>query len=189
MTETLPAETTARRTAALVEYGIAAAVGALLATAALIPVPGYSWIALACFAAAAVAIAVVDVRTNLLPNRYTGPLALAAALQATAVATQRLDPWVAVVAAAAAAVVFLAYTAMGMAGWFGFGDTKFAGALALLAGTFAGWLAIYLVPLAVLISAAERAVRMTAGRSRKAHAHGPAIAIAAIAIAIAGIMA
>lgn len=53
---------------------------------------------------------------------------------------------------------------------------------------FAGWFAIYLVPLAVLISAAERAVRMAAGRGRTAHAHGPAIAAAALIVTVVGII-
>lgn len=170
------------------EYVGAVVGGALLAALALSGVPGYAWIALACFTAAGAAIAAVDARTRRLPNRFTGPYALAALLQAIAVSIAAEDSWILVVSAAAAAVVFLGYALMGMAGWFGFGDAKFAGAAALIAGVFAGWFTIYLVPLAVLLSAGERLVRMAAGRGRTAHAHGPAIAAAALIVTVTGIL-
>lgn len=184
VTEEMPAT---RSRSPIREYAAAAGCGAILAALALAGVPGYSWIALTCFTAAGAAIASVDVRTRRLPNRYTGPYALAALIQAIAVSIRAADAWIFVVAVTAAAVVFLAYVAMGMAGWFGFGDAKFAAATTLFAGIFAGWFAIYLVPLAVLLSAAERAVRMAAGRGRTAHAHGPAIAAAALIVAAVGI--
>lgn len=171
------------------EYAGATVGGTLLAALALTGVPGYPLIALSCFTAAGAAIAVVDVRTRRLPNRYTGPYALAGALQASAVTIAAADPWILVMAVATAAAVFLAYAMMGMAGWFGFGDAKFAGAAALFASVFAGWFAIYLVPLAVLLSAGERLARMAAGRGRTAHAHGPAIAAAAMIVTAAGILA
>lgn len=169
-------------------YAIAGVSGAVLASVAFLNVQVYAWVALACFTVAAAAIAAVDVRTQLLPNRFTGPLAAAAGVQIAAVGVQQMDQWIPLGAVVAAAVVFAAYVAMGMAGWFGFGDAKFAAALALFAGIFAGWFAIYAVPLAVLISGAERAVRIARGGDRRAHAHGPAIAIAAIAVAAVGII-
>lgn len=181
--------TDARARSPLREYVVAAVAGAFLAGLALAGIPGYPWIALACFTAASSAIAGVDVRTKRLPNRYTGPYALAGALQAAAVSISTADPWILVIAVAAAAMVFLAYAMMGMAGWFGFGDAKFAGAVTLFAGVFSGWFAIYLVPLAVLLSAGERLVRIAAGRGRAAHAHGPAIAAAALIVAAVGILA
>lgn len=67
------------------EYVGAAIGGTLLAVLALAGVTGYPWIALASFTAAGVVIALVDIRTRRLPNRYTGPYALAGALQAAAV--------------------------------------------------------------------------------------------------------
>lgn len=168
---------------------VAAIIGGLiLAAIAYLNVQIYAWVALACFAAAAAAIAAIDVRTRLLPNRFTGPLAVAAAVQVCAMSLQQMDLWIALGAAVAAAVVFAAYVAMGMVGWFGFGDAKFAAALALFAGIFAGWFAIYAVPLAVLLSGAERAIRIARGGDRRAHAHGPAIAIAAIAVGAIGIV-
>ncbi|WP_454115824.1 prepilin peptidase [Microbacterium aurum] len=170
------------------EYVGAAIGGTLLAVLALAGVTGYPWIALASFTAAGVVIALVDIRTRRLPNRYTGPYALAGALQAAAVSIVAADPWILIVSIAAAATVFLAYALMGMAGWFGFGDAKFAGAVALFASVFAGWFAIYLVPLAVLLSAGERLARIAAGRGRTAHAHGPAIAAAALVVTAAGIL-
>ncbi len=170
------------------EYATAGTGGVLLAALALAGVPGYPWIAIFCFTAAGVAIAAVDARTRRLPNRYTGPYALAGLLQAIAVSIMAADPWILVVSVAAAAAVFLAYAMMGMAGWFGFGDAKFAGAAALFAGVLAGWFAIYLVPLAVLVSAGERLGRMTTGRGRTAHAHGPAIVTAALIVTAAGIL-
>ncbi|WP_234058066.1 prepilin peptidase [Microbacterium sp. NFH-22A-Y] len=170
------------------EYVGATIGGTLLAVLALASVPGYPWIALAGFTAAGAAIAVVDVRTRRLPNRHTGPYALAGALQAAAVSIATADLWILVVAVATAATVFLAYALMGMAGWFGFGDAKFAGAVALFASVFAGWFAIYLVPLAVLLSAGERLARIAAGRGRTAHAHGPAIAAAALIVTAVGIL-
>lgn len=170
------------------EYVGATVGGTLLAVLALAGIPGYPWIALASFTVAGAVIAVVDVRTRRLPNRYTGPYALAGALQAAAVSIATADPWIFIVSIAAAAAVFLAYAFMGMAGWFGFGDAKFAGAVALFASVFAGWFAIYLIPLAVLLSAGERLARMAAGRGRTAHAHGPAIAAAALIVTVAGIL-
>lgn len=169
-------------------YAAAVIGGLLLASVAYLNVQIYAWVALVGFALAAAMIAGVDVRTRLLPNRFTGPLAVAAGLQVAVMSAQQMDPWIAVGAVVAAGVVFAAYVGMGMAGWFGFGDAKFAAALALFAGIFAGWFAIYAVPLAVLISGAERAVRMARGEDRRAHAHGPAIAIAGIAVTLIGIV-
>lgn len=169
-------------------YLAAIAGGLILASIAYLNVQIYTWVSLACFGAAAATIAAVDVRTRLLPNRFTGPLAVAAAVQVTAMSVQQMDLWIAIGAVIAAAVVFAAYVAMGMVGWFGFGDAKFAAALALFAGIFAGWFAIYAVPLAVLLSGAERAIRIARGGDRRAHAHGPAIAIAAIAVTAIGIV-
>lgn len=178
----------ATRTKATTFYIAAVAGGTLLAAIALLGVPGYPWLALACFTAAAAAIAAVDVRTKLLPNRYTGPLAIAAGMQVAAVTIHERDLWVAAGALIAATIVFAAYVAMGMVGWFGFGDAKFAAALTLFAGIFAGWLAIYIIPLAVLISGAERALRMLRSAGVRSHAHGPAIAIAGTVIAAIGIL-
>lgn len=186
---TVSAPIAATRSNVATVYIAATAGGAVLAAVALLGVPGYPWLALACFGAAAAAIAVIDVRTKLLPNRYTGPLAIAAGMQAAAVTVHDRDLWIAGGALVAATIVFAAYVAMGMVGWFGFGDAKFAAGLALFAGIFAGWLAIYLVPLAVLLSGLERALRMLRGTNTRSHAHGPAIAIAGTAIAAIGILA
>ena len=169
-------------------YAAAVVGGILLASIAYLNVQVYAWVALVCFAVAAAAIAGVDVRTRLLPNRFTGPLAVASGLQVAVLSVQQMDPWIAASAVVASGIVFAVYVAMGMAGWFGFGDAKFAAALALFAGIFAGWFAIYAVPLAVLISGLERAIRMARGGDRRAHAHGPAIAIAGIAVALVGIL-
>jgi len=186
MTTTQPKGMPRTRAAGL--WATAAGTGILLAAVDLTSTPGYPWIALAVFTAAAVAIAVVDVRTKLLPNRYTGPLALAAALQVIAVSISTHNAGIALQAVPAAAIVLVAYTIMAMIGWFGFGDAKFAGALTLFTAIWAGWLAIYLIPIAVLISGGERAVRMLSGRGRSAHAHGPSIAAAGTLLAFASII-
>lgn len=161
--------------------------GALLASvalAALYPLLGpgtHRWALLAATAIAAAAIAVVDHRTFTLPNRYVGPLAAAGAVQVVATALFTTDVWAAAWPAIAAAVVFITYAVMGMAGWFGFGDAKFAAALALIVALYAGPLAIYLVPLAILTGAARRVIRGARARKSKL-AHGPDIAAAAIGI-------
>jgi len=164
--------------------GVVLAVLASVAIAALHPVYGatvHGWALTLATAAAAAWLSVVDVRTLTLPNRAVFPLAAATAVQAIAIAAVTGDGMVAGSAAIAGGVVFAAYAAMGAAGWFGFGDAKFAGALALAAGVIAGMLAIYILALAMIIGAAHRAIAGSRGRV----AHGPDIAIATVAFMIA----
>lgn len=166
---------------------VAIAVAGSLVIAALHPALGsdvHRWVLLAATAAAAVWFAVIDLRTFTLPNRLVGPLAAAAAAQliAITVITGAVTPSANTIAAAA--IVFLGYALIGMAGWMGFGDAKFAGALTLIVGLYAGLLAAYVLPLAMLIGAAQRALR---GRLKPhdRYAHGPDIAAAVILIMLA----
>lgn len=148
----------------------------------------YPWTLTVLLAAAAIALAVIDQRTHTLPNRWTAPLAAAGIIQAATIAIIDTDPWRLVWAIAAAAVVFITYTLMGMAGWFGFGDAKAAAALTITIAIPTGLLAIYLVPAAVLLGGIWRATILAITGNKNPHPHGPALAIAAIALMTAGVL-
>ncbi len=168
-------------TAAVAAAG-SSAVAALLF--AVTTTAAYAGALTAFLAAAAAAMAVVDARTYRLPNRYVAALAAAGLVQAVAAAvashyaTRLLDSLV------AAAAVSAAYVLLGMVGWFGLGDAKFAGALALTVAIYAGLAAIYIVPLAILFAALWMLLCRALGRlpSTRARAHGPAIALAALGV-------
>jgi prepilin signal peptidase PulO-like enzyme (type II secretory pathway) len=91
--------------------------------------------------------------------------------------------WPAIVAG----IVAASYIALGLAGMFGLGDAKFAAALSITAAIYAGPLALYLIPIAMLLGGLWRAVLAAAGRGKRPRAHGPAIAIATLAILITAV--
>lgn len=136
--------------------------------------------------AAAIVIAVVDLRTLTLPNRFVAPLAAAAVVQVMGGVFYGRS---AVATVTAAAVVFGAYAVMAALGWCGFGDAKFAGALTLLVALYSGFLAIYLVPVAILLSSVQIAVSRALRRPERRHPHGPAIAAAAVLLVLIGLVA
>lgn len=69
-------------------------------------------------------------------------------------------------------------------GMFGLGDAKFAVALSITVAIYAGPLALYLIPIAVLLGGFWRTLITLAGRGKRPRAHGPAIAVAALVILV-----
>ena len=155
---------------------------------AVITTAAYAWALTAFLAAAAAAIAVVDARTYRLPNRYVAALAAAGLVQSVAVAVASNDAIRLLASLVAAAAVGSAYVLLGLVGWFGFGDAKFAGALALTVAIYAGLAAMYIVPLAILFAALWTLLSRALGRDARTRAHGPAIALAAISVMTAAVL-
>jgi leader peptidase (prepilin peptidase)/N-methyltransferase len=93
----------------------------------------------ACFAVASIALAIVDARTKLLPNRIIFPLygigllgfGLATAVQYPTDGVHRL-----VTAVVAAAASYALFYAIAMFGPLGYGDVKLAGVI----GLYLGWI-------------------------------------------------
>ena len=139
-------------------------------------------------AAGATVVAVVDFRTHLLPNRHVAALAGAGLIQAAAVAVASHDGVRFLNAGIAAMAVCAAYLLLGLIGWFGFGDAKFAGALTVTVAIYAGLSAMYILPLAILYAAVGRLLCRVCGKSGGRHAHGPAIAIAAVCVMAAAVL-
>ncbi|UFU16016.1 prepilin peptidase (plasmid) [Curtobacterium sp. C1] len=166
---------------------IAAAGGSALLAIVLHPVvasAAYAWTLTALLAAAAAVPVGIDLRSRKLPNRWVAPIAAAAAVQAFAIAYGTADPWRVLWPLIVAAIVFAFYVALGLAGMFGLGDAKFAAALSITAAIYAGPLALYLIPIAVLLGGLWRALLTAVGRGKRPRAHGPAIAIAALTILV-----
>ena len=155
---------------------------------AVITTAAYAWALTAFLAVAAAAIAVVDARTYRLPNRYVAALAAAGLVQAAAVAVASHDAIRLLDSLGAAAAVGAAYVLLGLVGWFGFGDAKFAGALALTVAIYAGLAVMYIVPLAILFAALWTLLSRAFGRDARTRAHGPAIALAAISVMTAAVL-
>ncbi len=147
---------------------------------------GYLWVLCAITATAAAALAIVDARTLTLPNLHVVPLAAAALVQVAGSATYQ-SPMHAVAAAAASAVVCAGYAVLAAAGWCGFGDAKFAGAVTLIVGVNIGLVGIYLLPVALILSSGWLVV-LRISRRQSHHAHGPAVAIAAGILMTAGLL-
>lgn len=163
---------------------LAAGGSVLLAFAAhpLLTSAAYAWLLAGLLTAAAAVPVTIDIRVRKLPNRWVAPIAAAAAVQAFAVAYADADLWRVLWPLIVAAIVFGFYVALGLAGMFGFGDAKFAAALSITAAIYAGPLALYLIPIAVLLGGLWRALLTAVGRGKRPRAHGPAIAIAALTI-------
>lgn len=123
-------------------------------------------------------IAVGDYRTGLLPDRWTGPFALAGMIQVL-IGSASLQKWLDIAAPCLLGEEITAsfYFLVGLLGWVGFGDVKFAAGLGLFVSIPAGWTGLYLLPLALSISALPRLLRWTLRRPQLPHAaHGPALA-------------
>jgi leader peptidase (prepilin peptidase)/N-methyltransferase len=148
----------------------------------------YAWALIICLAVAASAMAIVDVRTHTLPNRYVSAVAAAGLAQAAVVSTASHNGTRLLESLIAASAVFAVYLLLGMAGWFGFGDAKFAGALTVTVAIYAGLAAMYLVPLAIIFAAMWTLACRVIGRSSFPRAHGPAIALAGVSIAIIALL-
>ena len=155
----------------------------------LVPDPAwYPWALTVLTAIGAGWIAVVDVRTRTLPNRLVAPFAAASALQLVAVAVGRAAWSVLLWGVLAAAIAGALYLLMGLAGWVGFGDVKFAPALALAAAAAAGTAAVWLTPIAIVLGGVWTLIRRAAGDSERRQAHGPALAAGAIVLMVAGVL-
>lgn len=124
---------------------------------------------------AATCIAVGDSRTRMLRNAWTGPFAVAAILHVL-IASLLLPhaPHLIVTAAFALLVNAGLYTAMGLAGWVGFGDVKFVIGLTLFAALLVGQ-ASMLLPLTALVIAS--AVRAVSKESQSPRPHGPTLVL------------
>lgn len=177
-----------RTTSTALNVALSAAVSAVIVLAGpqLVGWQGYLWVLPLPVAAAAVYGAVVDARTLQLPNALTGPLGAAGVVQAAGsslyVGVEAVGPVL-----AAAAVVFVVYVLMAAAGWCGFGDAKFAGALALFVGLYVGLLALYLIPVAIVLGSVHMIVAKVISREPVARVpQGPAIAAAALIIMALG---
>ena len=155
---------------------------------AVITTGAYAWALTAFLAAAAAAMAVVDARTYRLPNRYVAALAAAGLVQAVAVAVASHDAIRLLDSLGAASVVGAVYVLLGLVGWFGFGDAKFAGALAVTVAIYAGLATMYIVPVAILFAASWRLICRAFGKGGGRHAHGPAIAISAVCVMAAAVL-
>jgi leader peptidase (prepilin peptidase)/N-methyltransferase len=166
-----------------------AVLGALLAAAA--PTLGstvYGWAAIAITAVFSARLAIVDERTHLLPNRVTGALGAFGAIQAVSISVWQKDAEPLVIAAVTAGILAAVYAVLALTGSTGFGDIKFAGALALAIAPYAGLLTLYLFPIACIISAVRIMTRRVLGRDAK-HPHGPSLAIAGIVLLIGSMLA
>jgi len=183
MTDVAP-EAQRLRISTTLAASIAAAGGSALLAIVLHPVVGtavYVWVLTALLAAGAIAPVTIDLRIRKLPNRWVAPIAAAGAVQAIAIAYATADPWRVFWPLIVASIVTAFYIALGLAGMFGLGDAKFAAALSITVAIYAGPLALYLIPIAILLGGLWRAILTTLGRGGRPRAHGPAIAIASLA--------
>ncbi|MGF2950655.1 prepilin peptidase [Microbacterium sp. PI-1] len=167
----------------------AAVLGLLLVAAA--PVLGgtaYGWVVVAVTAVRSARLAVVDERTHTLPNRLTGALAVFGIIQAIGISAWRHDAAPLVIAGVTAGILASLYALLALTKSGGFGDIKFAGALALTIAPYAGLFTLYLLPIAFVISAVRIMARRVRGRAAK-HPHGPSLAIAGIVLLVGSMLA
>lgn len=139
----------------------------------------YGWVAVAMTAVLALRLALVDERTYTLPNRLTGSLAAFGFIQAAGISWMLREPVPLITAVTAAGILAAVYAVLAFTGSSGFGDIKLAAALALTIAPYAGFLTLYLLPLAFIISAIRIMARRLRGRGAK-HPHGASLAIAGI---------
>lgn len=148
-----------------------------LATIALLA-PGselYRWgIAVAVIAGAG-SIALYDVQTMTIPNRFVLPLFIAAGAQVVIAASVELRPAVIADAVLAGGVAFSVYVVFGLAGWVGFGDAKLAAALSMAASITTGMAAPLIVPGALLLGGLSRLRLRGVQKSHHRHPHAPAL--------------
>lgn len=168
---------------------IAALLAAILATAApLIGVTTYGWTAIAVTTILGARLAHVDERTHTLPNRLTGSLATFGIIQAIGVSWWQHTPAPLATAASAAGVLGVAYAVLAFTGSCGFGDVKLAAALGLTAAPYAGFLTLYILPIAFMISAVRIMGRRLRGRGDR-HPHGTSLVIAGLAVMVGAMLA
>jgi leader peptidase (prepilin peptidase)/N-methyltransferase len=130
-------------------------------------------------------LAVIDLRTHLLPDWLVLPTCLAVALLVVLSWVGERDAGTLVRSAASAVVTFLVYTAMSRWGSLGFGDVKLGVLLALVLG-WAGWSAALAGPvLGFVLGAIVAVILLAAGRGSKTHlAFGPYLIAGALVVLI-----
>jgi leader peptidase (prepilin peptidase)/N-methyltransferase len=170
-------------TRATIRFVIVAAVISAVVACVLFPLlttEAYAWALTIAVAGSGGALAIIDIRTLTLPNRYVAAIVSAGLVQAAASSIAHHQPHIFWDAVIAAMLVWAMYVVLGLAGWFGFGDAKFAAALTSIVAIYAGFEALYVVPAAIMMAALSRTIpRDTGGR-----AHGPAIALSATLLMI-----
>lgn len=163
-------------------YWVVASASCVLGILVLLPDEGQAYLTAVSIALvlAAVLIAIADARTGLIRNAWTAPLASAAAAHVV-IATVTLPRGDEVLEQSALSALLAGgcYLSLGLLGWVGFGDVKFATGIGLVLPLCAGWFGLLLVPLAIVCSgtaAAARRLRRDGGWTSAPH--GPAIALA-----------
>ncbi|GAB6855953.1 prepilin peptidase [Microbacterium xylanilyticum] len=140
----------------------------------------FPWALLVGLTVALAVVAVIDETTRRIPNTHTALLLAAGAVLTIQTAVLN-SPTAALTSVAAAAGVAVFYGIGAALHWWGMGDAKLAGTTTLLVATIAGPLAAYLVPVAIVISAARILIRQLRGLPTT-HPHGAAIAAGAILV-------
>lgn len=146
----------------------------------------FPWVLLAGLAVALVVVAVVDETTRRIPNTHAALLLAAGAVLTVQTAILN-GPSAGLTAVAAAAAVTVFYGIGVALHWWGMGDAKLTGTATLIVATMAGPLAAYLVPIAILISAARILIRKLTAQPTK-HPHGTAIAAGAIFVLLLAVL-
>jgi leader peptidase (prepilin peptidase)/N-methyltransferase len=185
---------TARTRSVLERPAITAALAAAASAAVaillfpIVTTVSYAWGVSSCLTARAAFVAVIDARTHRLPNRYVSAIAGAGLVQAAAISIASHDGSKFAECLIDAAAVGAAYVLLGLLGWFGFGDVKFAAALTITVAIYAGLAAMYVVPLAILFAAIWTLLLRISGKLPRARAHGPAIALSAVCITMLAVL-
>lgn len=135
-------------------------------------------------AACGVALALIDIAVQRLPDVLTLPACGGTLLLLTAAALAG-EPGSLGRAAAAAAVLTAVFLLMAFAGAMGLGDVKFAPAVGALLG-WSSWTVLFWGAAAgFIVGAVSEVARMAAGRARRMHvSFGPYMVIGALAVSV-----
>jgi leader peptidase (prepilin peptidase)/N-methyltransferase len=142
-------------------------------------------VAVALISVVGVWLAVIDLRTHLLPDWLVLPTSLAVAVLLVLSWVDDGNAGTLLRAAASAAVTLVVYTAMSRWGSLGFGDVKLGVLLALVLG-WAGWSAAFAGPaLGFVLGAIVAVVLLASGRGSKTYlAFGPYLIAGALVVLI-----
>lgn len=159
---------------------------AAIAFAAIASGGANGWFAAAQYwvAACGVALALIDIAVQRLPDVLTLPACGGTLLLLTAAAMAG-EPGSLGRAAAAAAVLTAVFLLMAFAGAMGLGDVKFAPAVGALLG-WSSWTVLFWGAAAgFIVGAVSEVARMAAGRARRSHvSFGPYMVIGALAVSV-----
>ncbi|WP_234378492.1 prepilin peptidase [Streptomyces sp. H036] len=160
---------------------------AALAFAAIAASGASGWFAAAQYwvAACGVALALIDLAVQRLPDVFTLPACVGTLLLLAAAAVAG-EPGSLGRAAAAAAVLTAVFLLMALTGAMGLGDVKLAPAIGALLG-WSSWPVLFWGAAAgFVVGAVSEVVRIAAGRARRTHvSFGPYMVIGALAVSIA----